>query len=99
MNSTSFESTAFTNTNRPIHLSLINNKIRYLDEKIFAPILRLDKRNVIDLAGNSLLCYDCRMKWLIRDKESFGENQIKVYYSENGKDVWQLWEIDFNNCE
>jgi hypothetical protein len=44
LNDTSIEILAFTNSKRPLRIEF-TNRFTYLDEKIFGPILRIDKRN------------------------------------------------------
>ncbi len=50
------------------------NRFTYLDEKIFGPILHIVKRNTLYFQNN-YFDYDCRMRWIMKDRKSF-ENRI-----------------------
>ncbi len=51
---------------RPLLIDLSRNRLTFLNESIFLPLIGRDI-NQIDLNGNPLKC-DCNIKWLLRDK-------------------------------
>ncbi len=71
LNSSSFESGAFDNLNRPtaIHFNFDDksNGIKYLDERIFQPFINNNNKNQIFL--NTIDCNDCRSFWLIKNQK------------------------------
>jgi hypothetical protein len=96
LNGSSFELEAFLGTKRAINLMLMFNEMTYLDEQIFEPLFNSDSRNIINLEGNPLLC-DCRMFWLIREKDII-QNQLKNAICNNFANIWSLDEKYFAKC-
>ena len=92
----SFEIEAFIGTKRPINLMLMFNRLTYLDENIFGPMLRSDPRNVIDLYGNPLIC-NCTMAWLLRDRDEL-QSQVRNAKCNELADIWSLEDRHFSNC-
>ena len=99
----SIEIGAFSNAKRPLFIELGNNKLTYIEERIFGPVLRLSNQTTIYFDGNPFVC-DCKMNWLRMERE-FYENQIKYivclnYKSEAGTptNFWDLSEKNFKEC-
>lgn len=97
LTSDSFGADAFINAKRPLIIDLHNNKIGYLNESVFGPILRANKKNAIILY--QLVC-DCRMKWIVADKDKFDVNQLPNTYCTNfnRKSIWKVTLADLGNC-
>jgi len=76
-----FEIGTFLNAKRPLSLTYYSKPLEMsLDEKIFSPFLRLDKRNSLSCySARSALYFkcDCQDYWLVRDKSIF-KNQLNV---------------------
>jgi len=98
LNDTSIEIGAFTNAKRPLIIDLSSNKFTYLDEKIIAPILHVDDRNIININGNALAC-DCRMSWLKVDKNLELSRRIQGIQCSNGNNFYTLSEKYFDSCK
>jgi hypothetical protein len=96
LNETGFEVGMFTESKRPLNISLVWNQISVLDEKVFLPILSIDKRNTIDFSTNPFVC-DCRMQWLFKAKSLY-QNQVKNIKCFNQKEFWSLTDKDFEKC-
>jgi hypothetical protein len=96
LTSNSFGSDAFINAKRPLIINLHNNKIDYLNESVYEPILR-NKNNVIMIYN--LVC-DCRMKWIVANKVNFNVNQLPNARCTNfdHKSIWDLTLNDLPNC-
>jgi hypothetical protein len=96
LTSNSFGSDAFINAKRPLIINLHNNKIDYLNESVYEPILR-NKNNVIIIYN--LVC-DCRMKWIVVNKKNFNVNQLPNARCTNfgHKSIWDLTLNDLPNC-
>ena len=97
LNSSSFESGLFNNTNRVLEVYLRNNKIDYLDEKIFAPLLMANTENKIDVSDNPLVL-DCRMSWMANNSDINLLHQILGGETVDGKHIIFLESIYFTNC-
>lgn len=100
LNASSFATDSFTSdAKRPIKLTVNDNEIEYLDEKVFLPFLLSNIKNVIYILRNPIVC-DCRMKWLMPLKQSYGQSQIRYMQCTN-KDLMQFWSLtdDELNCE
>jgi hypothetical protein len=97
LNDTSFESGIFANSKRPLYILLKNNKLTYLDEKIFGPCLK-NKNNTIDCDIKEMVC-DCRMLWLIKNKAEFSKRVWNVKCKNLGIDFWDLTLNDFESCK
>ncbi len=98
LNDSSFESGVFTNTKRPLYIYLRNNKLTYLDEKIFGLYLKNDKNNEINCELKEIVC-DCRMLWLIKNKAEFSKRVMNIKCKNFGIDFWDLTLKDFDNCK
>jgi hypothetical protein len=98
LNDTSFESGVFANTKRPLQIYLRNNKLTYLDEKIFGLYLENDKNNLIYLDTKQIVC-DCRMLWLFKNKEEFVNRVTNIKCKNYGMDFWDLNLNDFESCK
>jgi hypothetical protein len=98
LNDTSFESGVFANTKRPLYIYLRNNKLTYLDEKIFGLYLKSDKNNEINCDLNEMVC-DCRMLWLIKNKAEFSKRVWNIKCKNYGIDFWDLTLKDFESCK
>jgi hypothetical protein len=98
LNDTSFESGIFANSKRPLYIYLKNNKLTYLDEKIFGPYLKNDKNNTIDFDIRGIVC-DCRMLWLIKNKAEFSKRVMYINCKNLGIDFWDLTLNDFESCK
>jgi hypothetical protein len=68
-----------------------------LDEKVIAPILHIDNRNVIIINGNPFAC-NCRMRWLKVDKTLELSRQIQGIQCANGNNFYTLIEKYFDFC-
>ncbi len=97
LNETSFEVGIFNETKRPVNVILTNNKIQYLDEKVFGPVFKLNNKNKFNFMGNPFEC-DCRMKWLFRLKNDIQQQIILPKCIKKGKFFWELNENDLNFC-
>jgi hypothetical protein len=99
LNDTSIEIGAFTNSKRPLKISLQFSLLTTLDEKIFGPILRADKRNTIYFFQNPghIEC-DCRLNWIVKDK-NLHLNQVKDFLCKSGPYFSQLPENYFKGCK
>ncbi len=97
LNELSFATGAFINAKRPLFIHLYNNQIQYLNESIFLPLLKLDKRNKINIGGFNPFDCDCRSQWLLRDKNHL-INQIEGIQCRDGKSFWDKTDDDFENC-
>jgi len=97
LNDTSFESGVFTNTKRPLYIYLRNNKLTYLDEKIFGVFLKNDKNNEINGELREIVC-DCRMLWLFKNKAEFSKRVMSINCKNYGIDFWDLTLKDFEGC-
>jgi len=97
LNETGLEIGIFTDSKRPLNISLVWNQISVLDERVFAPILQKDKRNIIDFYTNPFSC-DCRMVWLFKSKSLY-QNQVKNIKCLNQKEFWSLTDKDFEICD
>ncbi len=98
LNDKSIENGAFANSKRPLYIDLRWNRLTFLDERIFGPILRADKRNSINVYMNPFQC-DCRMHWIFKNKQLF-ENQIWNFLcDENKTRFWNLTEMFFDKCD
>ena len=62
------------------------DKIKHLDEKIFAPFLDASSKNVIDVYKNKLTC-DVHSNWLLKDKEYYSE-QVENFICPDGKNIF-----------
>jgi hypothetical protein len=98
LNDTSFESGIFANSKRPLYILLKNNKLTYLDEKIFGLYLKSDKNNEINCDLNEMVC-DCRMLWLIKSKAEFSKRVRNIKCKNYGIDFWDLTLSDFESCK
>lgn len=67
----SFNCHSLSGVNRPLELDLKDNQISVLEPNIFREFLLTDMRNSIDLSANPINCSDCRMRWLVADKQMF----------------------------
>jgi hypothetical protein len=99
----SIEIGAFTNAKRPLFIELGDNNLTYIEERVFGPVLRMNKNNLIYFDNNPFNC-DCRMEWLRKEKE-FYVNQVKYILCHNYKtpdgnftDFWTISERNFQNC-
>lgn len=90
---------AFHNVKRPIKIKLWNNKIDYLNKNVFLPLLLQNVKNAIDVSDNAIVC-DCRMKWIIRNRNAIKYYQIRgaKCINKNNFDIWALNDSDFE-CE
>lgn len=66
LNDSSIEKGAFTNSKRPLFVDLSHNNITFLDQNIFEPILKQNRRNRISICYNPLHC-DSRMDWILNN--------------------------------
>jgi hypothetical protein len=82
LNDTSFESGVFANTKRPLYIYLRNNKLTYLDEKIFGLYLNNDKNNTINCDIKEIFS-DCRMLWLIKNKAEYSNRVSNIEFKSN----------------
>jgi hypothetical protein len=98
LNDTSFESGVFANTKRPLYIDLGNNKLTYLDEKIFGIYLKNDKNSEINCESNEMVC-DCRMLWLFKNKAEFSKRVMYINCKNYGMDFWDLTQNDFESCK
>jgi hypothetical protein len=98
LNDTSFESGVFANTKRPLQIFLTNNKLTYLDEKIFGLYLKNDKNNLIYLDSKEIVC-DCRMLWLFKNKAEFSKRVWNIKCKNYGIYFWNLNLNDFESCK
>ena len=99
LNNTSFERGVFLNSKRPIHLELYwNHQLNYLDEQIWSPFLKLDKRNRIRLGDNPLAC-DCKSYWIVRDKQKFKDQIANVKCKVGPNKVFSIDLIPFEQCK
>ncbi len=98
LNDTSFESGVFANSKRPLYIYLRNNKLTYLDEKIFGLYLKNDKNNEINCELKEIVC-DCRMLWLIKNKAEFSKRVMNIKCKNYGIDFWDLTLSDFESCK
>jgi len=98
LNDTSFENGLFANTKRPLYIYLRNNKLTYLDEKIFGVFLRNDNKNVINLELKQIVC-DCRMFWLFKGRNDFSKRVMNLKCNNYGVDFWELTQKDFEDCK
>jgi hypothetical protein len=98
LNETGFEIGMLTDSKRPLNISLVWNQISVLDERVFGPILNIDKRNLIDFTTNAFVC-DCRMQWLFKGKALY-ENQVKNIecVPQNFTQFWSLTDKNFEKC-
>ncbi len=96
INSSSFESGAFDNLNRPtaIHFNFDDksNDITYLDERIFQQFMNKNDKNKILL--NTIDCNDCRSFWLIKNQKY--SSQITDLKCSNSKLISD--NSSFTNC-
>ncbi|XP_054156873.1 uncharacterized protein LOC128955245 [Oppia nitens] len=98
LNNTSFERGVLLNAKRPVHLELYwNPQLTYLDETIFAPFLRQDKRNHIRLGDQPLAC-DCKSYWMVRDKDGFGKQISNAKCKVGPNKVFSIDLIPFDQC-
>jgi hypothetical protein len=110
LNSRSFELGAFEGLHssfncRPIcwEIQLSFNNISYLDEKIFAPFLNSEcvsskNKSYLLVDKNPFVC-DCRMKWLIDNKDRYKNSVIGILCkNDNNRDFWTYSAEDFENC-
>lgn len=96
-NNPNFEIGAFSNSKRPLKITLEDAEFNYLDEKIFAPILHADKNNVL-IYGYSKLDCDCRMRWLKVDDTLEIARQVPNIRCKNGNDFYQMSKKQFDFC-
>lgn len=93
----SFNSESFIDVKRPLELDLRENQLRILDEHIFRPFLLSDVRNSVNMRANPLNCFDCRMEWLVKEKNQFIERVIDARCA-HFVDIFELQLIDFKHC-
>jgi hypothetical protein len=82
-------------------------QITYLDEKVFAPVLRADKGNKIELSSYNLFLTfecDCRSYWIVRDKQFIKDQLIGNYLCAaagpiTGTSILNLDESKFTECK
>jgi len=99
LNNTSFERGIFLNSKRPIHLELYwNHQLTHLDETIFAPFLKVNKRNKIRLIDNPLSC-DCKSYWIIRDSLKFKGQIVNAKCKVGPNKVFNIELIPFDKCK
>lgn len=92
----SFKEGSFSNVNRPIVLSLRANKIEFLPEKVFLPLLKSDSFRVFP-SENKFVC-DCNNRWLLIDKETTYSTAREIT-CDDGTFIWQKNLRDFSYCD
>lgn len=89
----SFTAVVFEPITRPLQFILGHNRIRYLEEAVFRPLLESEPRSVIEMKHNKMSCdancTACESSWLLRSKEVFRTQALKLNCSD-GSDFWQL---------
>lgn len=84
----SFEPNAFTSLEKTVFLYLNNNQIKYLDERIFKPMLDVKSDLFIALWSNPFQC-DCRAKWLL-DDTSYYKKRVHGIRCPDKRELWDL---------
>jgi len=56
-----------------------------------------DITNSINMRANPLNCFDCRMEWLVKEKNQFIERVIDARCA-HFVDIFELQLIDFKHC-
>ncbi|XP_074596773.1 uncharacterized protein LOC141851874 [Brevipalpus obovatus] len=92
----SFKEGSFSNVNRPIVLLLRSNKIEFLPEKVFLPLLKSSSFRVFP-SKNKFIC-DCNNRWILVEKylSSLAHDEI---ICEDGTSIWSKDLQDFNYCD
>ena len=95
ISSNSFAENAFANTRRPTLLNLNNNKITFLNETVFLPLLQANNLNKINMYGvQGFDCNDCENNW-IKTNSMF--NKIVLLKCSNGNELDDP--RNFENCD
>ena len=98
LNDASIEIGAFTNSKRPLFINLRNNNFTFLEERIFGPILRINRQNQLYVDENTSTC-DCKMFWIFKETNTFKSQIFDRFKCKTGADFWSLTERDFRNCD
>jgi Leucine-rich repeat (LRR) protein len=96
LNGSSFEVGAFSYFDRPVDLYMEYNYITYLDEAVFRPFLNQTVLNRLWLHGNPFVA-DCRMQWLVNDKELF-EVKVLGVTCQYGRNIFRYSPEEFAHC-
>jgi hypothetical protein len=96
LNGSSFEVGAFSYFERPVDLYMEYNYITYLDEAVFRPFLNQTVLNRLWLHGNPFVA-DCRMQWLVNDKELF-EEKVLGATCQDGRNIFRYSPEEFAHC-
>lgn len=99
LNSTSFAIGAFSHINRPFYIEFMNNNLTYLEQSIFAPVMN-HELSYVGVVDCPIDCNDCKMKWLMDDREESRKHFPNIYCGSNGKTFWEMEkEESFVNCK
>lgn len=86
----------FSQLRRPLILFLQNNKLHFLPEDVFRPIVDNETNYFVDLSANPFLC-DCqRHKWLFLLSKNSRPKLQNIFCGEQS--VWNFEETVFRNC-
>lgn len=72
----SFPLGVFLNSKRPLYIDVRSNKIKVMDEKIWAPILALDN-NYVDVDADPFVC-DCKFFWLYKKWSQYSKQVLHL---------------------
>jgi len=88
---------SFLGAHRPVRLDLSNNKLTFLVEDIFRPILDANVNTKIDVKNNQLNC-NCLNYWLVVDKAIYGTQVLNAVCADTrfkNKVLFDLRPMDF----